>query len=61
MFIFSPSTHAGNFIMHERGGMEGVPQSFPLTSLVTQMPQQKRHSFTATQQKSSPPSQHNRR
>lgn len=57
----NPSMHAGNFIMHERGGMEGVPQSFPLSSLVTQMPQQKRHSFTATQQKSSPPSQHNRR
>lgn len=58
----NPSLHVGNLIMHDRGGGDGVHQSSPLASLVNQMPQQKRHSFTASSQKpTSAASQHNRR
>ena len=61
-FVFSPSLHAGNLILHDQGSGDGVPHSSPLSSLGTQMPQQKRHSYTASPQKSSTAaSQHNRR
>ncbi|XP_052076308.1 E3 ubiquitin-protein ligase SH3RF1-like isoform X1 [Mytilus californianus] len=58
----NPSLHGGNLILHDRGSGDGVPHSSPLSSLVTQIPQQKRHSFTASPQKTSTAaSQHNRR